>query len=249
MTIHRFYVDEVAEVDKITKYNDGDLINQMLKVLRLRDGEQVSLFNGNKEVLGEIIVLTRNFVEIKGIKDNFKNNELPCGINLYQSITNKMSKFEDIVRHSTELGVKKIVPIIAGRCQVDFLKKKDRLDKILKEASEQCERNQIPEIDAEIKIEQVLDAPPKGINVFLTARQVGDDGDKAAILLRKILHDKEGDDVNVFVGPEGGFTDDEIDKAELAGFMFFRLGKTVLRTETASLAFLAILNFIEQDNN
>jgi 16S rRNA (uracil1498-N3)-methyltransferase len=152
---------------------------------------------------------------------------------------------DGIIRHATELGAGRIVPFFAERSvprwQPEQLsRKRERWRKIAVEASRQCGRSDITEIGEIVTFERMLlDIPESGLRLIPWEEET-------ARGIREVLRDPARVGMKEFIlviGPEGGFSVEEIERARRAGFLSVSLGKRVLRVETASLAVLAILQY------
>jgi 16S rRNA (uracil1498-N3)-methyltransferase len=143
-----------------------------------------------------------------------------------------LDKFEFILQKGTELGVKSFVPIISERVQRKDFNKHNRFEKIIKEASEQCERGFLPIIKKTEKFENALvNLSKDDLNLFCYERY-NENFDFSTI--------KKYRKVNIFIGPEGGFTEKEFKLArDCESIQIVSLGVRVLRSETAALAVLA----------
>lgn len=168
------------------------------------------------------------------------NNEKKQKVFLYQSLIN-IKRFEWFLQKATELGVDEIIPIISENISIKYDKlenKYERWNEIIKNASEQSFRNNAPKLHDPINF---MDAIKNA------------DGDKKIILHEKSnlensiknFINKNYEKICVFIGPEGGFTDKEIDESIKYEFQDINLGKRILRSETASLSILSILNIFQ----
>jgi len=158
-----------------------------------------------------------------------KNGTVPQHkITLYQSIIKK-DKMEWVVEKATELGVTKIVPIISERSEKKGFNV-DRARKIAIEASEQCGRGDIPQIVEPITIEKAISQAEKAI--------VFDSSGKSLKELDKI------ETKSIFIGPEGGWSENEISKFKSQNFEILNLGDLTLRAETAAIVSLAALGLL-----
>src|SRR3989338_11038014 len=209
---------------------DTGFINQAKNVLRLKASDKIILCDGNlNEALAEIINLNKEFAELK-ILESYKNqNESDNYVVLYCPILKK-ENFEWAVQKAVEVGVKEITPIITART-VKLGLNRERLEKIIKEAAEQSGRGILPKLNEAIDFDEALkSAKENGLNLFFQAGYL-DIVHKWADRL-KYRQCKIG----VFVGPEGGWTEEEIKKAQSSnGFTIVGLGKTILRAETAAV--------------
>jgi len=221
---------------------EGDEVRHIRRVLRLRAGDEIVVFNGlGKEYEGKIVEEGASSVVIMIQNILSSKKESPLEITLAQSLL-KGEKMDYLIQKATELGVKGILPFFSSR-SVPLLEKSRRLrryhrwEKIAIEASKQCGRGVIP------RIEPLQDYYEMLQNIS---------GD----FLRLILWEKEGarlkgllegskDKRKIFfiVGPEGGLSHEEVELAKEKGFIPVTLGKRVLRSETASLCALSILQY------
>lgn len=224
MRLHRFFGDFDFKKERL-KVSDPELINQWRDVLRFEVGSELILCDGNlNEALARISSFSKSAasVEIRGISRN--ESEPERNLILYASIL-KGEHFEFVVEKATEIGVKKIVPIVSSRTIKQNIRA-DRLKKIIKEAAEQSGRGIIPELGDEIPfLSATRQAGMNGINFFFDAKgEAVESFDK-----------KDFTTAGVFIGPEGGWADEEIDLAKKTGFHIVSLGKLTLRAETAAI--------------
>lgn len=217
-------------------------------VLRMREGDSLLTFDGmGWEYEAVIRRLTADEMELK-ITGRRRLPASDLQITLCQGVP-KTEKMDGIVRHATELGAKRILPFLAERSVPRWsperlISKRERWQKIAVEASRQCGRPDIPEIGAVTTFEGMIRVIPQGGLRLIPWEEETNTG------LREILTDpgRSGSrEFVVAVGPEGGFSADEIELARKAGFFPVSLGKRVLRVETASLAVLAILQYEKGD--
>ena len=231
MKLHRFFINsELIRGGEILS-SDKDLISQLKNVLRLKTGDQVIFLDGlRKEYRAVIKELDNKIIRGEVIEISENQNEPELKITLYQALCKK-DKFEWILQKGTEVGTSEFVPMITERTEKLGLNR-ERAEKILKEAAEQSERGIIPKLLEIQKFEEAL-------------RPAQDE--------QKILLDRSGENIknyvlrstnyalNVFVGPEGGWTDQELKVAKENGVKIVSLGSRVLRTETAGAVAAAIL--------
>ena len=239
--LHRFFIDEDLYGDGDITLTDEEFVIQIKKVLRLKNGDSVLLLdNSGKEYEVKIKDFNNSGVEVEVVNISENKNEPELKITLYQSLCKK-DKFEWVLQKGTEIGVTKFIPVIANRSEKLGLNK-DRADRILKEAAEQSERGIIPKLLEIQEFEEALkEAPTQGRS---PDRIVGSE---------KIILDQSGEDIknyklvasrqslSVYVGPEGGFTENELLLAKESGAKIVSLGSRVLRTETAGMVAVAIL--------
>ncbi len=232
MRIYRFFIDQdLNKEDLLLK--DQEIFHQIIKVLRLKKDDQILLFNKNgKEILAQIIKFEKNIIYLKKKQDIENKKEPKKKVILYSSILKK-EKFEIICQKATEIGVYKIQPILAKRTIKLGINQK-RLEKIIKEAAEQSGRIHIPELSNTLSfIESLNKAKENELNIFLDPS-----GEKVSKILGNIPNK-----VGIFVGPEGGWDESEIEAAEKFKFKIISLGNRILRAETAAIlgTFTALL--------
>lgn len=211
---------------------DGNFINQAKNVLRLGVGDKIIICDGkSNEAVAEIVNLNKEFAELK-ILESYKNkNETEKYIALYCPILKK-ENFELAVQKAVEIGVKEITPIITTRT-VKLGLNFERLNKIIKEASEQSGRGVLPKLNEAVDFEKAVSSAKNKNEVNLFFNIGGSPLGNSMPKFKKI---------GIFVGPEGGWAEEEIKIAQFAGFAFAGLGKTILRAETATItaSYLAV---------
>ena len=220
--------------------DDSRYISQ---VLRMRPGEELTVvLKDGIEALCEVSDITRDAVTLSVKKTRQNVSEPPFGITLYQSIS-KGERMELTIQKCVELGVTKIVPVYSARCVVRPDSKKDasraqRWQKIALEAARQSGRGIIPEVTEPVDVKEALvDAGSADVVLFPW------EGERS-VTLKQALSDKTAEgirDIAVFIGPEGGYEDAEVEAAKEAGAIPVTIGKRILRTETAGAAVLAML--------
>lgn len=231
---------------EITDKND---IKHIIKVLRLRKGDPLQVSDSASwEYDTEIEEISDCFVVLK-IQDKQKFAKEPAlQISLFQGIP-KAGKMELIVQKSVELGAVSIVPVFMERTVVadkgNFGKKIDRWQKVANEAAKQCKRGIIPEVTESIDFKGMIDKLP-GFDLVLFPYENEEDRSIKDCLRRITDNERSGgknglpQTVAVIIGPEGGFSDKEAGLLKDAGAECVTLGKTILRTETAGLAAIAM---------
>lgn len=205
------------------------------KVLRLRAGDALCVFDGEgREALADLVAIARDTVAVHIHSVGSASRESPLAITLAIALS-RGERMDTIVQKATELGVRRIRPLISERTGLRLdsarrARKREHWQKIAISACEQCGRNQLPGISAAAPLAEVLHS----------ARQ--------STALRLVLHPSPARTALpprcaalwLLIGPEGGFSDREISAALEAGFRRHALGPRVLRTETAPLAAIAI---------
>ncbi len=223
MKFHRFITQFNLDKKKII-ITEKELVHQIDKVLRLTPGEQIILGDeASNELLAEIVSVGKS-VECRVLEQRKNEVESERFVTLYCSILKK-DNFDLVVQKATEVGVKRIVPLICERT----IKKDvnlERLNKIAREAAEQSGRLFVPVISAPLKIKDaVIQAKENDLNIVF--QMVNKEFEN------KLLKSKKK--VGVFIGTEGGWTEREIVLMTENDFLALSLGKTTLRGETAAI--------------
>lgn len=223
----------------------GQDVNHIRNVLRMGIGEEVNVTDGvgEKVYRCEIDGFTGDTVELKIMWAQEKGVELPSRIYLFQGIP-KSDKMELIIQKAVELGVHEIIPVATRRSVV-------KLDE--KKAAQKCKRWQAISESAAKQSKRLIIPEVKGPMSFLEALSYGENFDIRLIpyelaegmeATRQIVEGiRPGQSVAVFIGPEGGFDESEVDEAREKGFLAITLGRRILRTETAGMTVLSILMY------
>ena len=223
----------------------GSDVNHIKNVLRMKVGEELAVSNGmdGREYRCGILSMTEDEVlcELRFIKEDAV--ELPAQITLYQGLP-KADKMELIIQKAVELGAFRIVPVATKRAVVklDAKKEKSKLARwqaISEAAAKQSKRAVIPEIAPVMRFADALQEA-QTMDVRLIPYEMAEDMEKTRELFGSI---KPGQKVAVFIGPEGGFAEEEIAKALERQVEPITLGKRILRTETAGMTVLSILMY------
>ncbi len=225
MRLHRFFV-EIDFSDQEIFLKDQEIFNQIRKVLRLKPGDQVILFNQKEEILGEIKNFYSGSISFlkKEILRKVDEKEIRREIILSCALLKK-NNFELVIQKATEIGVKEIQPLITQRTiKLNFNQK--RLQKIIKEAAEQSGNLILPKLNKIISFEEALKKAKKNdLNLFFDPS--GED-------FRKFLNNLPKK-IGLFIGPEGGWSEEERKKAQEFGFEIVNLGEFILRSETSAI--------------
>lgn len=241
MRIPRIHLPFPLTVDSVVALPDS-AANHVLRVLRLRPGAALILFNGSGgEYAATLEQATRTAVTVRIDAFNAREAESPLTITLVQGIS-KGERMDYTIQKAVELGVSRIVPAFTARSVVDL--RGERLDKRLQHwqgviigACEQCGRNQVPALDAAVDLADWLrSTQTSSLRLVLNHR--------AAVGLGTLPRPTA---LTLLIGPEGGLDANELAQAEYAGFIGMRLGPRVLRTETAAVAALAALQTLWGD--
>jgi len=237
----RFYIPQ-PRIENGMLSVEGDEVKHIRKVLRLKSGDEISVFDGlGREFEGAIVKEGLSAVVI-GIKNVYSSTrDSPLEVTLAQSLL-KGEKMDYLIQKATELGIEEIVPFLSSR-SVPLLEKSKRIKRhqrwkrIAVEASKQCGRRVVPEIEFLQNYSEMLQrATPDSLRLILWERE--------GVKLKEILErPKERKKIFFVVGPEGGFSEGEVDEAKGSGFTPVTLGRRILRAETASLCLLSILQY------
>ncbi|MEA5112611.1 MAG: 16S rRNA (uracil(1498)-N(3))-methyltransferase [Geobacteraceae bacterium] len=240
--MRRFFVDENAITDG-TATISGNLFCHMSRVLRLKIGTRVILSDGiGRRHSGYIEQIGKENLVIR-IEESSSEPARPAGplMTLYQGLP-KGSKMEFILQKSTELGVDVLAPFAAGRSAVRLpaareSQRLERWQRIIREAARQSNRTTVPQLETVADFSGLLAKANQTVKLLLWEEEKSN-------RLRSVLGSfPVPESVSVIVGPEGGLTRDEAASAMASGFLPVTLGSRILRTETAGLAILAILQY------
>ncbi len=223
MKQHRFFCTWKEQEGEIV-ISEKEIVHQMRDVLHLQAGERVILCAGDgKETEAEVLQTEKTGILMQKIEERENVHEPKRRLVLYFSIL-KRENTEWIVQKATEVGVAELIPIISNRT-VKLGIKRERLQEIAKEAAEQSGRGRIPLIHGQTTFEEALTAAQKNkVNFFFHTEGL------PPLSSAKIPDESVG----LFIGPEGGWDEEEIEMAKKAGCALVSLGSLVLRGETAA---------------
>ena len=231
-------------------YMRGSDVNHIRNVLRMKPGEDVRVNDGRgKTYLCCISSYEEQTAVLDILKELDSDTELPSRIILFQGLP-KGDKMEWIVQKAVELGAYSIVPFAAKRSVVKLdekkaAKKQARWQLIAKGAAEQSGRGIIPEVSTVRTFAEALGMAGE-LDVVLIPYELEEGMKETARVLENI---ECGQSVGIFIGPEGGFEEEEVERAKAAGAHAVTLGKRILRTETAGLTALSILMYHLESRN
>lgn len=239
--MNRFYTPLALEINQTIHLPDT-VFHHWCKVLRARLGEQAILFNGQGgEYLVELCDIEKKYAQVQVLSFNENNRALPFDVTLGQ-VMSKGDRMDYAIQKATEMGVRHIQLLTSERCEMRLKydrdqKKIDHWQAIAVSACEQCGLNIVPQVLA-----------PMPINEWVT--QIHAD-------LKLVMSLSDGkmtfpsplpDHIALLVGAEGGLSQSEIEMAHQAGFLSWTIGERVLRTETAPVVALSILNMLNDAN-
>lgn len=235
MRIPRFYQNESFIVDHPYTLSD-ETAHYISNVLRLPVDAPVVLFNGDgNEYSAYITEAKKRSITVLINSKLSIDVQSPLSLHLGQAVS-KGDRMDIALQKATELGVSEITPIITERCNVKlnaerWEKKYNQWLKLIQAACEQCGRNTLPVLNKPVSTNQWLAASTKETRIILDP--------KSEQKLNCLNYASNG--FRVFIGPEGGLTEQEVYAAKQAGYIGITAGPRILRTETAALAVIAIL--------
>ena len=229
--IRLYYPDTIVE--NSTNLLSKEHAHYLVNVMRLKRGSNVNFFNKNGEWLSEIVFLDRERVEVKFL-NKIKESLIPTNIELAICLVKKTS-MEIILQKATELGVAKITPIISERTEVKDLNI-ERAKKIVIEATEQSNQLNIPDIQEPKKLKSFINSLNNDTGLFFADINTKKKFDKKNIEKYKTI--------SVLIGPEGDFSPAEREIILTKDTTIpFSLSKNILRTETAAISALSLINY------
>lgn len=244
--MHKFFTPKELINGDVAKII-GDDVKHIYKVLRISEGEKVTLNNcEGVEYLGRVKSVSKQEVLIDILEELESNNESDVNIYLFQGLP-KSQKMDLIVQKGTELGITEFIPTITHRVDVKLkgeFKKLDRLNRIALEAAKQSKRSIIPKVLEPIEFDGVLEKINSLDLLIVPYENANNFGIKTLINeLRKENNIDNIKNIGIFVGPEGGIEEDEIERLKDKGAYIVTLGKRILRTETAGFVATSLIQY------
>ena len=232
----RFYIEAEVAVDTQVDLTDT-VFHHWVKVLRAQVGETATLFNGQGgEYEVELVEVTKKTAQVQ-IKSFNPDNRIPSFSALLGQVMSKGDRMDYAIQKAVELGVTNIQLLTSERCEMRLKydrdqKKLDHWQGIAIAACEQCGMNIVPKILAPLRLEDWLNSDLPTTKLVLAPNK-----DQVDVL------NNVSKDLALLIGPEGGLSETEISAANAVGFQNWCIGARVLRTETAPVVALAILNY------
>lgn len=246
MTLQKYFI-ESNNWNGNKVFIEGEDAHHILRVMRFKTGDQIICNQPDGKAAVAIITQIEEKKVIANVEKWLdENTELPVKVTIAQGLP-KGDKIELILQKGTELGAVAFIPFQAERSIVKWderkqEKKMKRYRKIVKEASEQSQRNILPHIYEPMNIEELIkESNPYDVKIFAYEEEAKVDDYHAFGTIIKRL--KEGDQVLICIGPEGGFSEQEVSLLKENGFHSVRLGPRILRTETAPLYVLSSISY------
>lgn len=241
--MHHFFVtpNQIRE-DRI--YIEGSDVNHIKNVLRMKIGEELQISDGGQgKYLCEIESMSSEEICTWIKEKQAADTELPSKIYLFQGLP-KSDKMELIIQKAVELGVFEIVPVATKRAVVKLDDKKagkkvERWNSIAEGGAKQSGRNVVPKVTRVMSFKEAV-AYAKDLDVILVPYELAKGMQETKQVISAII---PGQSVGIFIGPEGGFEETEVEYAMENGAKAITLGKRILRTETAGLTTLSILMY------
>ncbi len=231
MRLHRFYIEQPLGEELVV--DQSELVHQWISVFRYQCENEVVLFssaNIGVDYIYRIASANKKVVTLSFVSE--EKNILPKKeITLCMAIVKK-DTFENVVRYATELGVSKIIPVLASRSEKKNLNL-ERLNNIAKEASEQSGRGTVPVIGEILSFNEALEQSKDATNIFTSLY-----GENSSALVNKGLIKNN---LTLWIGPEGGWTQEEEALAKENNFVLMKLTETVLKADTAAVCALSAL--------
>jgi 16S rRNA (uracil1498-N3)-methyltransferase len=232
----RFYIEADLAVDMNAELTET-VFHHWVKVLRAQVGEKATLFNGRGgEYEVTLIEVTKKSARV--FVDSFNpDDRTPAFSTLLGQVMSKGDRMDYAIQKATELGVSKIQLLTSERCEMRLKydrdqKKIDHWQGIAIAACEQCGMNKVPEVLAPVSLQDWLETELPTTKLVLAPNK-----DQVNVL------ENATQDIALLIGPEGGLSETEIQLSNQAGFINWCIGNRVLRTETAPIVALSILNY------
>lgn len=220
----------------------GEDVKHITQVLRAKKGEKMLICNKEN---GQSYLTTIEHIDADFVLCNIESKietstESKIEVSIFQGLP-KADKMEYIIQKNTEIGVKKIIPVIMKRCIVKWdekvaVKKIERWQKIIQSAAEQSKRDYIPKIEYPITIKELCQKISEFDLVLLAYEEEQKNTLKAELKKIKLA---DGIKIGMIIGPEGGIDKEEVNLLKEAGAKVITLGKRILRTETASIVIMS----------
>ena len=219
----------------------GENAHYLTSVLRCREGDDLVVFDGAGNCFMTSLITCDRKEVIAEVMERFSCNiESPLNITLVQGIL-KGEKMDMIIQKTTELGVREIVPAITGRSQIKETRKIDRWRKIAEEASRQSGRSVVPLLYEPVEFKDVfsIHSSPRGFIFY----------EEGGMSLSDVFPSLTPRPVSLLtvIGPEGGFTKEEVNLAKEKGLEVASLGRRILRAETAAISAVTLVQFLFGD--
>ncbi len=248
--MRHFFISPEQAADGYVRIT-GEDVRHITNVLRMRAGEAFMVSDGmGREYYCILEQAGSEEVRAKIAYQREDKQELPCPITLYQGLP-KGDKLELIIQKTVELGVSRIVPVSMKRSVVKLdhkkaVSKRERWQAIAQAAAKQSGRGIIPEVTLPMSFKEAMEEAA-GAEVKLFPYELAGTERPMELTRRKLSGILPGQSIAVFIGPEGGFDETEVELARENGYEPITLGKRILRTETAGLYVLSVLGYLLEE--
>lgn len=245
--MQRYFIAE-EKMDQDSCVLEGQDVHHILHVMRLGPGDKIICSNSNgRTVIAELDQVSKEKVVCRIVEEVKTSRELPVQVTIAQGLP-KGDKLEWVLQKGTELGAHRFIPFSSSRTIVKYdrkkeEKKRERWQKIVKEAAEQAHRDYLPSVEPVITWTELFELQADSKLVAYEGHSLSEEFPSSFVQVLETLSKCKGNHLLIVIGPEGGFAEQEITQLVDNGFKPISLGKRILRTETAALYVLAALSF------
>lgn len=240
--MHRFFLSPELISENEVGFPD-DLAHQIVNVLRLREGDEVAVLDDRGNIYQVSLFFGPGKDQVGGqiIKRQPTGSEPEIKVSLFFGLSNR-DKVEWILQKGTEIGISAFFPFVSSRTLVQSntlsSKRVDRWERIIREAAEQSHRGRLPMLVNPRQYDQCLIGAVDNHDLGLIAWE---EAEHSRTSLKSLIRNFEGKSIALFIGPEGGFSEKEVEEAIQKGIKCISLGKRILRMETAAIVFPALV--------
>lgn len=242
--MHHFFLEPDTIQQPLVRF-PNEIGHQIRHVLRLTNGDLVGVLDNSGMIYTVELRLESTGQRVSGkiVSSRMVESEPNVQLGLFFALSSR-DKVEWILQKATEIGVSSFYPFVSSRSLVTALalneKKQARWVRIIQEAAEQCRRGKLPVLNPPAMLEECLDFASRKFDLCLIAWEGADIVRKS---LAQVLSPFDGKSIALFVGPEGGFSEDEVAAAVQVGCRVVSLSALTLRMETAALVFPALVRY------
>lgn len=247
--MYQFFIEKENIIDNEIVITDEKEIHH-IRVLHMKEGEQASFCceENGREYIGSMLAIHPDRIRFVIEDINGASRELPVKITLFQGLP-KGDKMELIIQKAVELGAGEIVPVASKRAVVKLDAKKAgkkvlRWNEIAKSAAKQSKRNIVPEVRKVMSFSEALEYG-KTMDMLLIPYEDAKGVSHSKEIIASVKGKKS---LGIYIGPEGGFQEEEVEQAKKAGAHSITLGHRILRTETAGMTILSIIMFLLEED-
>lgn len=223
--------------------NEPEIVFQISTVLRGKVSDEVVLLAPDNDEAGvecrfKIVEANKHHVQLEFLDSKENKNELPFTLRVLLCLPNKPDKLDFMLQKAVEVGVQEIVLLESDYSQMKHHLKPERIQKIIMEAAEQCERAKISSFKMGGKLHNFLESHPKKEAILVAMERMDVPKEKSSLDLVAAVFKKniqQFGELNLLIGPEGGFSEAEKEYIKKLGLQCFSLGSRILRMETAML--------------